>query len=99
MHLCRWLALHNSTLSVRALIEQINRPSEKASYEAAASTYSTTEYGSTENYVNYLKIGMFLATLDSINTQPHTAFTVPGTHVDATKRAPACKLILLCRAK
>ncbi len=53
----RWLALHNSSLSVRSLIDQINRPSEKASYQAAASTYSTSLYGSTENFVQYIKSG------------------------------------------
>ena len=60
-NVCRWLALHNSTLSVREVIEQINRPAEKASYEAAASTNSTSLYGSTENFVQYLKFGMFWA--------------------------------------
>lgn len=59
--LCRWLALHNSTLSVREVIEQINRPSEKASYEAAVQSNSTTLYGSTDNFVQYLKFGMFCA--------------------------------------
>lgn len=61
MAFCRWLALHNSTLSVRDIIEQINRPAEKAVYEAAVRTNSSMLYGSTENFVQYLKFGMFCA--------------------------------------
>ncbi len=61
----RWLALHNSSLSVTDVINQINRPSEKQSYQAAALTSSTSVYGSTENFVQYLKYGKLCSTDNS----------------------------------
>lgn len=56
----RWLALHNSSISVTDLIEQINRPDEKAAYQAAQDSLSTSIYGSTQNFIEYIKIGMLL---------------------------------------
>lgn len=53
----RWLALHNSSISVTDLIEQINRPAEKAAYQAAQDSLSTSIYGSTQNFVEYIKTG------------------------------------------
>ena len=42
------------------IINQINRPSEKQSYQDAATTYSTSVYGSTQNFVEYIQSGELL---------------------------------------
>ena len=49
--------LHNYSMSVPQLISQINRPAEKALYIESLATYSTTNQGSEENYIDYLKFG------------------------------------------
>lgn len=50
--------MHNSTLSVTDVIDQINRPAEKASYQAAADTLSTSLYGNTQNFIEYIQTGL-----------------------------------------
>ncbi|KAL3142981.1 hypothetical protein ABBQ38_003263 [Trebouxia sp. C0009 RCD-2024] len=58
----RYLALHNYSISVTDVVNQINRPAEKASYVAAEKAYSTTDAGSTADFIYYLKTGMLMAT-------------------------------------
>ena len=53
----RYMYLHNYTMSVPQLISQINRPAEKADYLESLATYSTTNQGNEENYIDYLKFG------------------------------------------
>ena len=64
----RWLYLHNYTISVPQLISQINRPAEKASYQEGLATYSTTNQGNEENYIDYLKFGAEFP--ETLNTKP-----------------------------
>lgn len=51
---CRWLLLHNSTISVPEVYTQINRPALKNTSLAALAAYTETNYGSRENFVNYI---------------------------------------------
>ena len=50
--------MHNSSISVTDLIDQINRPAEKAAYQAAQDSLSTSLYGSTQNFIEYIKTGL-----------------------------------------
>lgn len=56
----RYLALHNYSISVTDVVNQISRPAEKASYVAAEEAYSTTDAGSTADFIYYLKTGMLM---------------------------------------
>ena len=51
---CRWLLLHNYTLSVPEVFTAINRPALKAISLAALASNSQTQYGSRENFINYI---------------------------------------------
>ncbi|DBB14631.1 TPA: hypothetical protein ACH3X3_004893 [Trebouxia sp. C0006] len=84
----RWLALHNSSLSVTDVINQINRPSEKQSYQAAAMTSSTSVYGSTENFVQYLKYGRPALTEYWTQVMANNSFTALLYPVQNTETLP-----------
>ena len=68
---CRWLALHNSSISVTDVINQINRPAEKAVYKAAQAALSTSLYGSTQNFIDYIQKGTCWSWLST--QKPHWA--------------------------
>ena len=55
---CRWLLLHNYTLSVPEAYSQINRPALKQESEGAIADNSTTSAGSIENFMYYIQKGM-----------------------------------------
>ena len=59
--MCRWLLLHNYTLSVPEVYNMINRPALKSGSESAIMANSTTNAGSIENFMYYLHIGAFPA--------------------------------------